>query len=72
MLALQAKKTIVEEEIYAFSQTESINEMKLDPITRRHRSLSSISKTPSLDVTSVYNNKQCLSESNIPLLILAI
>lgn len=41
-LHCKQKKTIVEDEIYAFSQTESINEMKPDPITRRHRSLPSI------------------------------
>lgn len=40
---IKSKHIFVEDESHAFSQTESINGIKPNPITRRHRYLSSIS-----------------------------
>lgn len=41
--SITSKHIFVKDESHAFSQTEIINEMKPDPINRRHRCLSSIS-----------------------------
>lgn len=40
---ITSKNIFVEDDSYAFLQTECMNEMKLDPITRKHRSLPSVS-----------------------------